>query len=545
MQTDAVRARPKSRAALSLVLVLLLVAAPAPLSPAKATNHMPWDQPGSAWQGTITTDTSWVAEDEYSRQEVSHSATYTDLKPLLSSADGDYDAHLVAGGSEDVYGACDGKEGNRNHLFHYQWQLDTEGPNIISGTSGKLGLITNNEGQMFFAPWYQSHIPFQSTGYCTGDGVPVEESYPAYNGISKLGFVDGNNPGYSSNPLPDVDPDPLHLVGSKTWTVADPPVAGMFGENMGEYTFTVTYDLHLVISCPPPTQGDADGDRLPDGYETQVVGSDPSQCDTDQDTYWDALEVASGSSPINALETPDTLSSGVPPKNLVGQGDSGITCGRTKFRWVSPALKSLGVSAGQNGCILLISNNATNAVVDYALEHAPNITSALAAMMGPYLVEIYGEEAVDWVKEESLDTVGVWALKREVKSLILKALNLSRINSIYTVGKVAGLTGVAYGSLWALNQVRNKNACMQVRIGTTSTGRTKLSWSLVYSKENLTDEALADRLHEASVWKKKIVNNGFDKAVRQSINLRCDQGRVVASGGGAGKVFEAPVSFVF
>ena len=55
---------------------------------------------------------------------------------------------------------------------------------------------------------------------------------------------------HSDNPLPDSDPDPLHLVGQRTWTIGDWPAAPLdefsIHEGWEEYSFTVTYDLRLV-----------------------------------------------------------------------------------------------------------------------------------------------------------------------------------------------------------------------------------------------------------------------------------------------------------
>jgi len=135
-------------------------------------------------------------------------------------------------------------------------------------------------------------------------------------------------------------------------------------------------------------------------------------------------------------------------------------------------------------------------------------------------------------------------LKMAAKRRLLRALNLTNVNTMFTVGKVTGLLGVRFGAFWALNQVRNKNACMQVRIGADSSGGTRLSWSLVYSAEILTDAGLADGLHKAGVWKRKD-GTFVDTAVRRSINLTCDNGKVAARGGGAGEVFDNALSFVF
>lgn len=249
-RADRSQTRPTSRVrrTVALSVGLLLVATLVPAVPAGADNHRPWDQPGSAWQGTIETDTSFTTEDQNGKSVVSHKASYTEISPLQDTADGDYGAEVVAGGSEDIWGACYGKEGVANHLWNYRWQLDTRVEDPLT-SPGKFGLTTTDEGRTFFALWYQGLIPFEWTSYCTGDGEPIEGANPKESGFTKLGFLDGSTQGYSSQPLPDLDPDPLHLVGSRTWTLGDPPVAGMLPDNMTRYSLTATYDLRLVDSC--------------------------------------------------------------------------------------------------------------------------------------------------------------------------------------------------------------------------------------------------------------------------------------------------------
>jgi hypothetical protein len=86
---------------------------------------------------------------------------------------------------------------------------------------------------------------------------------------------------------------------------------------------------------------------------------------------------------------------------------------------------------------------------------------------------------------------------------------------------------------------------MQVRLGVNGNGEARLSWSLVYSMENLRSAGLKDDLHRAGVWKRKVVDFGLDRAVRRSTNLYCKYGKVRASGGSAAEVFEVPLSYVF
>lgn len=364
---------------------------------------------------------------------------------------------------------------------------------------------------------------------CTSDQSPTSEGWIVADTFGFGGSVDFGT-------LDDTDPDPLRVLGSDdvSWVDAELDV---------DLEYTATYDLEGSYCTSLPD--DDDGDRLPNDYETGRVGSDPSECDTDEDTYWDAIEVASGSSPTDPAETPDTLPGGIAPASVVGRGDAGVTCGRNKFGWVSPTLQNLGGAKGKRGCIFLLSNATANGIVDLALSpDKDNITQVLSEFVSAHLLEIHGEETVDWMQEWA-DDATVWATKAGVKRAMFRAFNLTRLNAAFTVGRLAGLAGVTYGALWKLNQIRNNDACIQVRVGANSTGGTKLSWSLVYSAENLTSAGLKDDLHEAGVWKKKVIRFAPDRAVRRSTNLSCRAGKVRAFGDSAAEVFKAPTSFIF
>jgi hypothetical protein len=293
----------------------------------------------------------------------------------------------------------------------------------------------------------------------------------------------------------------------------------------------------------PATIGDSDGDRLPTIYETAILLTDPDSSDTDCDGYGDALEVASGASPLWEQETPANMPRGLVPTALAAKGQVGITCGRTKFKWMSVTLDSLGVGKGAKGCIVLMGNTAANAVLDFALEHdKATVTATLAHFFGDHLGEVHGEKSNDWQAEYQLDRSQTRA-KKEARKKIYRAFGLARYNNIFLAGEVAGLNGIAIGSLFGMNQLRNNDACIQVRVGNGTTGIPKLSWSLIYSKDQLTKAGVADNLHRASVYQRK---DGFlvDKAVKRVTNLSCTGGRVTAEGS-ASEVFESAKSFAF
>ncbi|WP_147381452.1 hypothetical protein [Nocardioides immobilis] len=345
------------------------------------------------------------------------------------------------------------------------------------------------------------------------------------------------------DPLAAGEPEDLGSPDGVDGQYEEPRLEGGPGHHEGIPTCP-TLD-ERCIDAPPGTSTDSDGDRLPDVYEIEVSGTDPDSADTDGDCVPDAIEVASGSAPWDPSEVPDTLPAGGPPRRVAGRGDAGITCGITEFRWVTPALRSLRIPAGRRGCILLLSNKTANAIIDFALAHEKEtLTSALVKFTGDHLGEVYGEETVDWQEEYQVDKT-LSRAKRQAKKALFRALNLTRLNGFYRASEIAALSGVALGAVWALNQIRNRDACIQVRVGHGKDGKPRLSWSLVYSKDQLTAAGIKDGLHKAGVWKKKARTLKVDIAVRKHINLACNRGDVVASGGDADRVFTRAISFVF
>jgi hypothetical protein len=207
----------------------------------------------------------------------------------------------------------------------------------------------------------------------------------------------------------------------------------------------------------------------------------------------------------------------------------------SRFKWVSPTLRPLGVAEGAKGCIFLLSNETAKGLVATAFAtDKGTITSAITDYMRPHLGEINGHETVDW-RREAEQYAAVWGTRALVKRALARGMNFTRLNASFAVAKLSGLAGVALGALWTLTQIQNRNACIQVRIGTSAEGA-NLSWSLVYSREQLTREGREDGPHRAGVWQKK-VRLGPDTAVRRHVNLSCSGGKVAAAGG-AGAVFD-------
>lgn len=456
---------------------------------------------------TITAlDYSYSMSEPYYYQDgdVLKQCTHTEVRQETGET-GQAEETGETGGAHPMHpnlGALEFWSGNGHTYYPWVWTVEWEVHSTESLTGCAEGMNYVNEGD------YMHHTSTTPSLYCGGESTEAA--------------------------LCSTE-DRTHLLGEDIWSTSE-----------GDFNQTIELDWDVNWTppeeCAPagtPSTKDSDGDRLQNAYETNVLFTDPGLTDSDRDCYGDALEVASGSDPTSSSETPDTLAKGTDPALLFGGGDSGSTCGRTKFKWVSPALKSLGVAADKPGCIFLYSNAIANKMADYAFKYDTNITTTLERMTAPYIKEIYGKDSVDWVKDRAVDGAVWGASFRYLKKGMRAGLNLSRLNAIFAVGKLAGLNAIALGGVWKLNQIRNNNACIQMRIGTTSDGSTTMSWSLVYSADQVTDP----KLSFAGTWKRK--TGTIDTAVRAPINLQCSGGSVIADGLPADKVFNDAVSHIF
>lgn len=551
----------RGRLAIALTLLASTLSATVGTTPAhaEAPTLPPGPTPeGRPWSGTFTETNDWTTQGA-SRMRWVHTNVSEGADAPSWSCTGTEHIRLTT--TDD--GVVDGDPGNATLPVLAEIAADESCQGTYSKWTGELCEVSATwatsgsvEGTMGFAWTLNDWTDPSQGGYWVFSGGDELEHPPVQTSLTDpCGFIELNpfNLGivaFGYQNVPGVPPASLTTGTQISGNFVEDtvPWGGGSGEGNAE---THAVDFDFVYTGPPPelcssgtgVAGDADGDRLPDSYETQL-GTDPSNADTDGDCFGDAREVASGSSPLIATQTPDTLPSGVEPKNLVGDGDAGITCGKTLFRWVTPSLQDLGVDKVRKGCVMLLSNSAANAILDYSIEYGPNITTTLMRLTQPHLLEINGQEAIDWVQEASVDA-NIWGTRMVVKKTMAQGLNFTRLNAVFTVAKLAALSGVPYGALWGVNQVRNKNACIQIRLGNSSDGGSRLSWSLVYSAENLTNEGLADGLHRAGVWKRKARRLLPDTAVRRSTNLICKDGRPVATGAGAGEVFDGPTSYIF
>jgi len=285
---------------------------------------------------------------------------------------------------------------------------------------------------------------------------------------------------------------------------------------------------------------DDDGDRLPDESEMQVYRTNPLFGDSDGDGFMDPTEIAAGSGPANARQTPATLARGWSPTSIVGaRGDAGITCGRAKFTWVHVTLDPQGAPKGSKACTVLISNRMTQAILRFADEHGLTLSEAFREQMIPYMVEAAGQAAVDWVRE-SYDQVAVFSGMWLVRRALLRAYNLQRLNGVFAVGNLAGANGVLMGLAFGLTQIVANQACVQLTLTRGDGTSAGLHINLVYAHNRVTENDLS--------WagsNRRIVRN-FRPDTTDFVrsNLQCRAGQVVAKGS-ASDLYGSAVSAVF
>lgn len=298
-QADAMKTRrvqSRLRRAESFALAALLIAALAPISPAKADNHMPWDQPGSAWSGSIQTSIHRKVVFGDMTYLLDASATYSQITPLGSTADGGYSAHVQTSGTDRTDGKC----GSPPDTGTY-WQSINLTANVAAADYPALTLLTDDAGKTLFTPRFLAMPEGAYSWSSSCDGTSGTGMTQIDSGVLTFGlrYADRID---AESPLPDTDPDPLRLVGQRTWTIGDWPHEPDFEPE--EYTFTVTYDLRLLTEeCASAVFSSYDA------FRARLEGYDEPRLHFSVATDWCLRDDNSVSvqnvSPVNAtLESP-------------------------------------------------------------------------------------------------------------------------------------------------------------------------------------------------------------------------------------------------
>jgi hypothetical protein len=194
---------------------------------------------GKVWQGTIETDrTSYYTGGGSGFIDSTDSSTYELLDSVVSEdGSGDYAASVSGSGTQTSHGYCPVTDTVK------LVQIISWGFTDVELEASVYLAYDEVLAEWVFWPVYLS-LPGTYENHCTESGTPESTEGPA----SPLGFrsTSGNN--YEPTPLNDTDPDPSRLVGTTTWTLANPPTSHM--NDFDEYSYTATYDLTLVDRVP-------------------------------------------------------------------------------------------------------------------------------------------------------------------------------------------------------------------------------------------------------------------------------------------------------
>lgn len=215
-------------------------------------------------------------------------ATYSDLKPIdQHSADADaindYAADADVTFDEQVYGWCD-TERFLTAATHWTFtgpstsQSDAAGNWMTWGPGGSvLEFRDNPDGtQTYVRP-----VPVIFNGLQDGKPCNGSDPEPALQANDTASFHAGHGWYFSQLPLHDTDPDPLTLVGSTTWSLANPP-AGDPPYTYATYEFTLTYSL----TRGPGLCGGGAARTSSDGFEAALEGKDEPILQFEVATSW-------------------------------------------------------------------------------------------------------------------------------------------------------------------------------------------------------------------------------------------------------------------
>lgn len=329
----------------------------------------------------------------------------------------------------------------------------------------------------------------------------------------------------------------IPLIWEYKCTVAQMPVAA------GE-TESNEYEYGDVVDCSR---------RESATYEI-VWGGEPEYRER-ADTGWVAhngffdcgslLARIAASKTAPPLPTPDSEE---PPTG--SPGDVGVNCGEAGFDWYDIAKQKSFVNKGESACYFLFSSRTANEVLAHLHEHA-NLSDALgsAIMLG---LKNYGPDIAKWGAKKGAQ---IWIKQYERKLAIRlwgwlskagpRAVALmTRMNTIFTLGTVAGVAAVPISAVWVLNAIRNKDACIGIKADVDG-GKLKIDWSLVYDYGSVDNPAKNPSLWNATVFDRKERSFRSDELVPKYLGLRCTNGGTVRRGPSDPDVFSRTVGGVF
>lgn len=281
---------------LALAVLLGGLALPSGAAQARAQVIAPGPEAvGATWTGSMSVSRSFTSVSPGRRDQHVGRATFTDLRSLEPNANGNYTATVRGSGEDRQWDDCNGAE----HLSaSIPWSADRDYASHLSFPE-VIDLRTDASGHTYFTAQSLA-VESDATSYnCQGESQATH--LPLY-GV--LGFESGRSQ-EATLPLPDDDPDPAHLVGSRTWTLADPPYALVEG-GITDYTYSITYDLRLDYRC--------DSGARPRSYNAQYDGVLASRAmlyySLDDIVFCQSgggIKVLSAGSPTGTLTLPPSL----------------------------------------------------------------------------------------------------------------------------------------------------------------------------------------------------------------------------------------------
>lgn len=399
------------------------------------------------------------------------------------------------------------------------WHLtnpDSDGDGLIDIREGWYGTDPLN-------PDSDCHLPATPT-LCDGllDGAEVFGATPEGTGPA-------TNPFTRSNPLAADSDNDGFLDNQELAAVppTDPLDAGSFPGNGGG------------------TPSDTDDDGVSDGVDNCPVVANAAQSDwnhdgigdacedTDHDGFTDAQEILMGTNPADSRDPQlpsTTLTAGTWP--VVGRGDIGITCGKTKFDWLDISGYGTGIPSGDGACVVLISNRIAQQALSMAVHSGVTLSEEFAADLAVWSAP---DIATNLTSAYFSWRLSSWAYQG-MSQLVPEAGTFFRFLGVTgLISNVAKYNAIALAAVTILDQIEYKGACVEFRLDPQSQA---FNWRLVYNPNHITDKSLT----VATVFKKKVRRFLPDTVQELQVNLSCDtNGRVQAgTTRDTGTVFTSP-----
>ena len=203
-----------------------------------------------------------------------------------------------------------------------------------------------------------------------------------------------------------------------------------------------------------------------------------------------------------------------------GSADLGFTCGRTKFAWYTNAKQPTFVKKGEVACIVLLSNRSTRGLLELAIANRRALATEFA--------RVYSDALMLSAAEFGVKYGALTGFRKFLAAVVPQSARaLSRVNAIFTAGKIIGYAAVPIFVKIVHSQYTSKRACAAF-IADVDNRRLRADWRLVFNPAFISDS----RLTYASVWELRKKRLRPDEVIRRYSNLRCDGNGMVARGRG-------------